>query len=197
MPIETPAASKIDWVGLATGRLGKLTALLAAILLVLSQIEQVHTKLAELFGLASRPCVTVDKVSIPATIDAADWERSSITITGRNNCSRPIGLYVTFTRRTLSEPTFLLRGPRQEGKECAGYASLQVPQCWDSKKPITIAKGPWTFTPGLPGLEQLRNPHPDEKIDFQWEVRDFDEPAKPPIATDHKEIHVLYKADPS
>ena len=105
--------SAFDFVDLITGRIGKITALLTAIgglaLLVLTQSEQILNKAIALGLYKLPPCVEVEPLMIPATVKYSEWDSMRLKLKGRNNCSTPLGLFVTFVPRSSSEARFVLR----------------------------------------------------------------------------------------
>jgi hypothetical protein len=193
-----PTKSAFDFVDLITGRIGKITALVVAIgslaVGALTQWETFIGKLVEM-GLYTRPpCVQVNPLMIPATVKYSEWDNMKIQLKGRTNCSTPLGLYVTFVRRTASEPRFVLRVPHEDLPECKGLAPLQEPKCWDPRKPISIGKGDWEWDVRPPPLAQLSDPRRIEKISMTWAVHDYDAPTKPPIRVDTATIEVHSEA---
>jgi hypothetical protein len=189
-----PTKSAFDFVDLITGRIGKITGLVVAIgglaVGALTQSEQILNKLTALGLYTPPPCAQVDPLIIPATVKYSEWDNMKIKLKGRNNCLTSLGLYVTFVRRTASEPRYVLRVPHDDLPECKGLAPLQEPKCWDPKKPISIAKGDWEWDVLPPPLRQLSDPRRIEKISMTWAVYDFDAPTKPPIRVDTATIEV-------
>ena len=188
-----PTKSAFDFVDLITGRIGKITALLTAIgglaLLILTQSEQILTKVTALGLYTPPPCVEVEPLMMPATVKYSEWDSMRLKLKGRNNCSTVLGLFVTFLPRSASEARFVVRVPHEDLPECKGRAP-QEPKCWDPKKPVSIAKGDWEWDVLPPPLRQLSDPHRIEKISMTWAVHDFDAPTKPPIRVDTATIEV-------
>lgn len=194
-----PAKSASDFVDLISGRIGKITALVVAIgslaVGALTQWEKVIDKLVEA-GVYTRPsCVLVYPLVFPATVKYSEWDSMKMKLKGRNNCSTSPGLYVTFVRRSTSEPRFVLRVPHEDLPECKGLAPLQVPKCWDPKKPIRNGKGDWEWDVLAPPLTRLSDPRRTEKVSLTWAVYDFDAPTKPAIRVDSAEIEVQNDAE--
>jgi hypothetical protein len=191
-----PEKGKPDWIELVTGRIGKISALVAALggllVLILNQFESVQKKAIGMKLYSPGACVEVRQVVFPKTVKFSEWDAMRIRLIGFNSCDKPLGLYVTFVRRTASEPRFILRVPHEELPECRGKAPLLEPKCWDPKKPVAIGKGDWEWETLPPPLSQLSDPRSIETIALTWEVRDYDEPTKPPIATDSVPIEVRY-----
>lgn len=185
-----------DWIDVATGRVGKITAFFttlgALVLVLLNQSEQIQKKVTAM--LAPRQCVEVSKVVVPRTIEYSEWDKMRIQITGRNNCDETLGLYVTFQGRVSSEPRFRLRPPYEDLPECGGGEPVQLPKCWDRKKPVAIGKGEWGWEVLPPPLVQLNDPTPTARISVTWDVRNVDQPDKPPLASDSAQIEVTNKA---
>jgi len=186
--------SPFDVLELITGRVGKLTAFVAALgglaVGILNYSEQVRDKLTALHLYTPAPCVEVDTVILPATVKLSEWDNMRIRVKGRSNCSSPFGLYVTFVRRSSRQPEFVLRVPHEDLPECKGLAPFQVPRCWDPKKPIKLGKGTWEWEVLPPPLAQLSNPRAVEKISVTWSVHDYDAPTKPPLRVDNATIEI-------
>ena len=189
-----PAKSAFDLVELITGRIGKITALVAAIgglaLGILKYSGEVRDKLVQLHLYTPPPCLQVDDLILPATVKFSQWDNMRIKLKGRNNCSANLGLYVTFVRRTAVGSLIRLKVPHEDLPECKGTAPLLVPNCWDQKKPISLHKGDWEWEIRPPPLEPLGDPRDVEKISVTWAARDYDDPTKPVIGTDSAEIEV-------
>lgn len=195
-----PEKGGTDWIELVTGRVGKITALAGAIsallAVILTQFSDVQEKLKQ-FGVISPPppCVEVktDQVVFPNDVKYSEWDNMRIRLSGRNNCERPLGLYVTFVRRTTKDPRFTLRVPYDDLAECTGKAPLLEPKCWDRKKPVAnIGKREWEWETPPPPLSRLSDSRSTETILVAWEVRDLDEPNKSPIAAGSAPIKVTY-----
>ena len=188
-------AGATDWIEVVTGRVGKITALLTALggllVVVLNQSDQFLKKLRTMELFPSYSCVEIDKVVIPQTVEYSEWENMRIGIGGRNNCKESLGLYVTFQERVSNEPRFRLRAP-YEGQGGCGSESVQLPGCWDYKKPVAVGKWGWEVLP--PPMTQLNNPVPTAKITVRWDVRNVDQPDKHPLASDSAQIEVTNKA---
>ena len=189
-----PTKGAFDFIDLITGRIGKITALLTALgglaLLILTQSEQILNKLTALGLYTPPPCVQVDPLMIPATVKYSEWDNMNMKLKGRNNCSTPLGLYVTFVRRTGVEPRFVLRVPHDDWPQCKGLTALQEPKCWDPKKPVSRGKGDWVWDIPPPPLVQLSDPRRIEKITINWTVYDYDSPTKPAFGTGNATIEV-------
>jgi hypothetical protein len=193
---KTEPAKSADFIDLITGRIGKITALVAAVGvlvlmilnksdLILSKSEQVLGKLAAL-GLYTRaPCVQVDAFIIPATVKYKEWENMTIKINGHNNCSITLDGYVTFDRRTETGPWLIrFRLPHEELPECRRQAlqvPLQEPTSWDAMIPIWIGKGNWHWDLRAPPIEPMSDPRRVEKIAITWRLHNYDTPTNNPI----------------
>jgi hypothetical protein len=188
-----PTRSAFDFVDLITGRIGKITALLTAIgglaLLILTQSEQILNKAIALGLYKLRPCAQVEPLEIPATVKYSEWDNMKLKLKGRNNCSTPLGLFVTFVPRSTSEARFVLRVPHEDLPECKGRAP-QEPRCWDPKKPVSSGKGNWEWEVLPPPLAQLSDPRRIEKISITWYVYDYDAPTKSAIRVGSATIEV-------
>jgi hypothetical protein len=194
-PTEDPGPTKgaFDFVDLVTGRIGKITALLTAVgglvLLILTQSEQILTKVTALGLYTPRPCVQVEPLVIPATVKYSEWESMKLKLKGRNNCSTPLGLFVIFVPRSASETGFVVRVPHEDLPECKGRAP-QEPRCWDPKKPVSSGKGAWEWEVLPPRLALLSDPRRVEKISITWYVYDYDSPTKSAIQVGSATIEV-------
>jgi len=188
-----PTKSAFDLVDLITGRIGKITALLTAIggfvLLILTQSEQVLNKLTALGLYTPLSCVQVEPLMIPATVKYSEWESMKLKLKGRNNCSTPFGLFVTFVPRSASETGFVVRVPHEDLPECKGRTP-QEPICWDPKKPVSSGKGDWEWEVLPPRLARMSDPRRIEKISITWYVYDYDAPTKPAIRVGSATIEV-------
>jgi hypothetical protein len=182
-----------DWLDVVTGRIGKVSALVAAVgglvVLVLNQSAQIHEKLVAMKILSAPPCVEISRVVIPPTVRYSEWDNMRIKVEGRNNCDEPLGLYVTFLPRTAENPSFRLRVPHEDDPDCSGTPAVLEPKCWDPKKPVAIRKGEWQWEMLPPPLESLSDSWSTDTISVSWEVRDYDDPQRP-IATDSAQIAV-------
>lgn len=191
-----PPKGGFSFIELVTGRIGKATALVAAVgglvLMILNKSEsvlgaseRVLGKLAAL-GLYTRPpCVQVDEFTIPATVNYKEWENMTIKLNGHNNCSITLDGYVSFDRRAETGPgLFRFRLPHEELPECRRQAlqvPLQEPTCWDAMIPVSIGKGKWHWDLRAPPIETLSDPRRIEKIAITWRLHDYDLPANKPI----------------
>jgi len=193
---KAAAEGKRGWIDIATSRITRITALVTAIGLLVGAIVKNLDPLQDWWkkspsASAPRPCIEITGLETPKTVSFSDWEDMPVTVLGRNNCEQPLGLYVTFLRRTGSDASFLLRAPRDDLAECRGASSVLVPHCWDPKKPVAKGDLQWKTLP--PPLKPLRDPSAKETIWFLWDVRNYDEPDKP-LATDSKKIEVTHDA---
>jgi hypothetical protein len=183
----------LGFVEVLTGRIGKITGLVTTIgglaLLILTQSEQILNKLTALRLYTPLPCVQVEPLMVPATVKYSEWDRMKLKLKGRNNCSAPLGLFVTFVPRSVSEARFVVRVPHEDLPECKGRAPLE-PKCWDPKKPVSSGKGDWEWEVLPPPLAQLSDPRRIEKISITWYVYDYDAPTKPAIRVDSATIEV-------
>ena len=177
-----PTKGAFDFVDLITGRIGKITGLVGAVgallVLVLTQYEQVLGKLTGLHLYTPRPCVEIEPLVIPATVQYRDWDNMKMKLKGRNNCGAPLGLYVAFVRRTDSEPRFILRAPGEDSPACKKGPSAHVPDCWDMSKPVGHGKGNWELDVKPPPLTPLSDPRRIERISISWFVYDLDAPTQ-------------------
>ena len=180
-----PTKGAFDFVDLITGRIGKITALLAAIgglvYVILTQSEQIFNKLTALGLYTPRPCVEVERLIVPEKIQYSEWKkkRMKITIEGKNNCEAQLGIYLTYMRDKDSESLFNLNVPYDDWEECKGSnkALLQERICWETKKPLRRGKGAWVWDVILPELEQV-GARPIEPVRIKFEVNDYDDSTK-------------------
>jgi hypothetical protein len=180
-----PAKGAFDIVDLITGRIGKITALVTAIgglaFVILTQSEQIASKLTALGLYTPRPCVEIRRMIVPKEIQYSDWKKNKmkITIEGRNNCEAQLGIYLTYMRDKNSESLFDLKVPYDDWEECKGSnkALLQERICWETKKPLRRGKGDWVWNVVLPDLEQI-GARPVEPVRIKFEVNDYDDPTR-------------------
>lgn len=191
-----PTKGGFGFIDLLTGRIGKATALVAAVgglvlmilnksELILGKSDQVLGKLAAM-GLYTRaPCVQVDEFMIPATVKYKEWENMTIKLNGHNNCSITLDGYVTFDRRTDAGSRLIrFRLPHEDLPECRRQAlqvPLQEPTCWDAMIPILIGKGKWQWDLRPPPLETLSDPRQIGKIAITWRLHNYDSPTNKPM----------------
>lgn len=189
---------KADWLEFFRGKIVQITALVGAIVALVVGVQQgwqkirppppspepVVTKIVT--GGLQGPCVRIDEVKVPGAFVLSDWENVRISVTGRNDCERDLGLYITFAHRLSAEPPRLVLRKPQEGDypECTGAGATVLPKCWDSEKPIPISQGRWHWDAPLPPygppLGELRQ---TEILRVSLDVRDVDAPDKAPLAT--------------
>ena len=191
-----PTKGASDFVGLITGKIGKITALLTAIGGLVLAIQTNSASILNLLtalGLYTPytppPCVQVEPLMIPATVKYSEWDNMKMKLKGRNNCSTPFGLYVTFVPRSASEARFVLRVPHEDLPECKGGAP-QDPKCWDPRKPVSKGRGDWECEIPPPPLARLSDPRSIENISITYYVYDYDAPTKPAIRVGSATIKV-------
>jgi len=184
---------KKDWLEIAKGKVGQITALIGALVALIVGIQQLWEKLVPPPPPPKGSCVQIDPLDIPQVIAYSEWDNEGITITGRNDCNRELGLYVTFTHRVSDDPPrFVLRRPHDgDYPECTGAAALGQPKCWDAQKPVAINQGLWKWEAPLPPLSKLGEPRRTEMLGVTWDVRDFDAPDKAPLATTSVAIKII------
>jgi len=188
-----PTKSSFDAVlDLLTGRIGKITALLGAVAALLVMVFDTGKKTIDKItaSMTQAPCLVVTQSSIPAKVKYSEWDGTKFKLKGHNSCSSEPGLYVTFLRRSASETRFIVGIPHDDLPQCKGLTPIHEQACWGRKKPVIIGKGDWDWDVLLPPLTRLTNPRGTEKVLITWEVRDMDNPTKPPIFVDSATIEI-------
>jgi len=182
-------------LNIVTKSISKIKALVVLIcglaLTILTFSEKILGKLSDMGWYTPRPCVEITDLIVPAKVKYSEWNKIKITIKGINNCSKTIGLYVTFEPKATSKPRIVL-APNSNKNECKIInTSQQIPQCWESSKPIKTGKGTWDWSVSLPVIERLSDPLPIEDISVQCFVKDLDAPNKPPIFSKLKDFQLI------
>jgi hypothetical protein len=193
----TRPKNKFDYfTDLFSKRISKITLLVTLIgglaYEIANQWERIYRKAVEIGLYTPPPCAEVVALKTPDKVKYSEWDDMTFEVEGRSNCSTPLGLYVTFVRRSATEPRFVLKVPHEDLPECKGSSSFQEPKCWDPKKPVSTGKGPWNWRVPSPPLVLLSEPVPNEKVIISWAVYDYDTPTKPAIGTGNATIN-LYK----
>jgi len=185
-------------IKLITGLIVATTAAVLAIGPGIDAVKNLRGKLQPELPAATTPeaqgsCVRIDEVKSPEAIAYSDWDDSHISVTGRNDCNRELGLYVTFAHRVSAEPPrLMLRRPHDEDyPECTGAAAMGLPKCWDAQKPVAIGQGPWRWEAPLPPLSKIGETRSTEVLGVTWDVRDLDAPDKAPLATTSVRIKIV------
>lgn len=182
-----------------TGRIGRTTALIVAIgalvATIFTQYDTIKKELVKHGILTQPPCVSVDSVKFPKIVKLSEWDETKVSLHGHKNCTGPFGLYMTFYPDVRSQRLFALVPPHGNSRDCGGFSASLVPQCWQSHKPLTKGKGEWDLSWGLPPLSLVSNPDRVEQIRVSWEVRDYDNPTKPPTNVDTNSIEIQNDAE--
>jgi hypothetical protein len=184
-----PTKAAFEFVDLITGRIGKIGGLLIAVGVILTQSELIRNKITALGLYTPSPCVQAEPLIMPATVKYSEWDSMKLKLKGRNNCSTPFGLFVTYIPRSASETNFVVKVPHESLPECTGRAQ-QEPKCWDGKRPVSSGKGDWEWEFLPPPLARLSDPRRIEKISIAWYVYDYDAPAKSAILVGNSTIEV-------
>lgn len=186
--VEAPR--KKDVLDFLTGKVGKIAALILALTLVVTNLEMLVSKAQvfvkkhfseEVISVDLPPlepsCVEIYKVDFPEEIAYSEWDDHFISVTGRNNCNKDLGLYLTFTHRVGTEPPrVVLRSPFADSyPECTGAAALSLPKCWDQNNNIKIVEGRGRWNAPLPPASRLGS-FATERLMFRLEVYDLDAP---------------------
>jgi hypothetical protein len=177
-----------------TGRMVKTTALIAAAGALVVAVKTHVGNLSNVWPWGNRvtpaSCVSVMAAPGPERIKASEWDGMKMHLYGRNDCDRPIGIYVTYVRDTRPQRLFALRAPHGSEPECRGLSPELEPGCWYRKKPLSVGKGEWSWDVPSPPLELLSNPGPSERIFIDWSVREYDAPTNPPLWSESRVIVV-------
>jgi hypothetical protein len=186
--VEAPR--KKDALDFLTGKVGKIAALILALTLVVTNLETLVSKVQvfakkhfseEVVPVPPAPlpqsCVEIYKVDYPEEIAYSEWDDHFIRVTGRNNCKKDLGLYLTFTHRVGTEPPrVVLRSPFADTHpDCTGASALSLPKCWDQNNNIKVVEGRGQWDAPLPPASRLGS-FETERLMFRLEVYDLDAP---------------------
>lgn len=175
-----------------TGSVAKITALVSTLsalaLAVLVGPEKIYRAIVDIGLYSPPPCLEVNALSIPASVNFSEWHKMKIELTGRNNCAKQFGLFMTFVPRG-AQPRFHIKIPHEHLPQCKGAAAYYDPACWDPKKPIRTVKGDWRW-PVLPPPLELLGESNSVEILVTCAVFDYDAPTKGAIHHDHATITV-------
>jgi len=191
---DPPGRTSGSVIDRLTGRLGKVTALIAATgtlaVAVLTQWERGSEQIAKLFPPA--PCVVLAPAKFPAIVKLSEWDDVRVQLSGENNCPGELGLYVTYSRAESKNSSLFAIGSRHiELPTCSNYLVAESePRCWNPKKPVVVGKGPWTYPVLLPRIERLADWQSGQKIFVDWALHNTDAPTKPAIALDTATIEI-------
>jgi hypothetical protein len=163
-----PTNGVFTFIDFITGRVGKITALILAIIGLIIAVK----RLCNIVSPKS-PDVQVKDVILPKKVKCSEWDNMIIKLKGCN-CDGTSGLYVIFSS-TLAEVR--LKPPIAiDGKDCVGRP--QLPWCWCGKKPVCEGEEDWEWDLFPPQLEWVGNPRDIKRFLIHWEVLDYDNPTK-------------------
>ncbi len=154
-----PKKSSWDFLDVVTGRIGKITALVTTVVLLLGAGE----KLFNVLGIFKSEEVVKDcfklEMSYPKTVPVSEWDSMDLVLKGRNDCQELLDVHVAFkaaSDRVRIESAF---------SDCL---ELTNPDCWEEKF-LDLGDLDWKVTP--PRLTPLNIPLGDPvKIDINWVV---------------------------
>jgi hypothetical protein len=163
--------SSIPILDAITGRIGKIVALIAAVVALLTVAQQMlggTQKLAEIWAVfrsvPEEECFTAEMNVEPTSVPLKKWNSVKFHLTGSNECRATLAVHVAFKAQSgnlVVSPPF--KGPDQP--VCTGYEN---PDCWEVK---SLDKGKpvdWVLTP--PRLESLSPLSDPVKIAINWMV---------------------------
>jgi hypothetical protein len=172
-----------------TGRIGKIVALITAVVALLTVAQQMlggTHKLAEIWtafrSVPEEDCFMAEMNVEPTSVPLQKWNSVKFHLTGSNKCRATLAVHVAFKAQggnLVVSPPF--KGPDQPA--CTGYEN---PDCWEVK---SLDKGKavdWVLTPPrLESLSPLGNP---VKIAINWMV--FNTETKKQVRAGKAEITV-------
>lgn len=172
---ENSGFKKSSWgfLDVITGRIGKIAALITAVVILLGAVEKFFNVWSNLFGIGSEEAPRVEvhpepktlmdcfklEMSYPKTVPISKWDSMDLVLTGRNDCQQPLDVHVAFktaSNRIRIESAF---------SECL---ELSNPACWEEKilEPGDLR---WKVTP--PRLTPLKIPLGGPvKININWVI---------------------------
>lgn len=188
--------SKVSqWLDILTGRIGKITVLVAAVGTLVTVAVEHATKIRGLFtpapgptpplvatppvGSQSTGCIAVRSVKFPEKIvysdERNDWDRDyRVEVSGRNECGASVGLYMTI--KAISN-VFDLEPPGLGPAPCEKASNL-VFDCWEYKIPVEAsADKTWAWSARFPSAKP-RNDAIRKKgaIEIHYSIRRTDRP---------------------
>jgi hypothetical protein len=178
-----------------TGRIGKIAALITAIVALLTVTQQMlggTHKLAdiwaEFWSVPEDECFTAEMNVAPTDVPLKKWSSVKFELIGSNRCRANLAVHVAFKAQSgnlVVSPPF--RSPDQP--VCTGYEN---PDCWEVK---SLDKGKvidWVLTP--PRLEALSPLSDPVKIAINWMV--FNTETRKQVRAGKAEITVQPDAGP-
>lgn len=178
-----------------TSRIGKIVALITAVVALLTVAQQMlggTQKLAEIWSafrsVPEGECFTAELNVEPTDVPLGKWNSVKFHLTGSNRCRANLAVHVAFKAQSgnlVVSPPF--KSPDQP--MCTGYEN---PDCWEVK---SLDKGKavdWVLTP--PRLEPLGRLSDPVKIAINWMV--FNTETKKQVRAGKAEITVQPDAGP-
>lgn len=172
---ENSEPKKSSWGSLdvITGRIGKIAALITAVVILLGALEKFFNVWSNLRGTGKKeaaheqvhpePKTLMDcfklEMSYPKAVPINKWDSMDLVLTGRNDCQQRLDVHVAF--KTASNRIRIQSGV----SECL---ELPNPNCWEEK---IIEPGDlhWKVTP--PRLTVLKIPLGDPvMININWVI---------------------------
>jgi hypothetical protein len=174
------------YLDVITGRIRKITILLGSIgvlvVLIFTQYDKIKKLLVE-HGILTPapPCVSVDWPKFPEKVKLSEWDSTTVSLHGHEDCTGDFGLYMAFSADDRSKKLFALVPPHFESyEECKELHADLYPNCWYFRRPLTSGKGEWSWDVPLPPVQPLSNLRSGDRLIVSYEVRDYDAPGKPP-----------------
>ena len=162
------------WIGMVTGKTGKVVGALTVVGALLTQIEhiadgakklpEILTTFTAIFGVSSTDCFTAEMHVKPVVVRIQDWKTVQFQLTGNNRCRQKLEVHVAYKTQSDSiriEPT-IDRGP--DLPACSGYDKSD---CWETKSLDGGAINWVLMRPKLRKLSALADP---AEIVINWIV---------------------------
>ena len=157
-----------DLLGMTTGRIGKVTALLLALVALVAAAEEffeiTSTLLARFKTEESVKDCFQAKMNYPKTVSIDGWQSMPLGLTGRNDCRERLGVHIAFKAKQLSKVRI-----ESPVSDCVDPVDTR---CWEVKS-IEAGAVDVKFIP--PHLKVLKKPlgNPVD-ININWVVYDVD-----------------------
>jgi hypothetical protein len=186
-PNDKPEPTKgvFSMIDLITGRIGKITALLAAVCGLILGAQQLYRLVIK---NPKEPGFQVKELMLPDKVKFSELDSMPSQLKG-SGCDGKTGLWVTFTSLTEGirlEPPNADNGLDQEYRP-------DVRTLWDNQKPVCSGKGDWEWNLFPPQFVWLKNPRDFTKFRIRYEVKDLDSSST--IQVRDKSIELVYDVD--
>ena len=143
--------NSLDLMGRVTGRIGKVRALIVALVTLLVAIGyffDIGSNLIARFETeeSAKDCFKAN-MNYPETVSVSKWSSMRLSLTSRNRCREKLGVHLAFKTKNLAKVAF--ESPVSDCRD------LVDPNCWEERF-IEIGEVNEEFKP--PDLKVLKRP---------------------------------------